>query len=240
MSVQRDGFVVELVGLAGCGKSTLCHRAAQLLREAGADVFEPSFELAHRRNTARRIAGKLGYAARDALRRPRAAHAAATAALATRQTSSTDALSTVFNLACVRGLLDALADRPGIHLFDQGFYGALWSVGFRARSPGDPVELASRLGRDLPRAPADLVVFVETAPETSLARARARTLEPDGGRSRLEQEGALDRAALALDMVREAACGSRVASVANDAPEPEPAARILADLVAEANREHRQ
>ena len=235
MSAPGRGFVVELVGLAGSGKSTLSHAAARCLRAAGAQVSEPSFDLAHGSSAAGRIARKLGYAGRDALRRPRAAAAAARAALATRQASASDALSAVFNLAYVRGLLDALVRRPGIHLLDQGFYGALWSVAFRAAAPGDATRLARRLAGGLGCRPADLVVFVEIAPETARARARARG--PEAGRSRLEREGgsdALDRARQALGAVREAARGARVASLSNEGPDPAAAAATLAELVAEA------
>ena len=45
---------IEFYGLPGCGKSTVSHKVAQLLREDGYIVEEPSYRIDHRRNFIKR------------------------------------------------------------------------------------------------------------------------------------------------------------------------------------------
>src|SRR2546430_8317182 len=45
MTMQRGSAVIEFVGLAGVGKSTLSHRVAEILQQRGWQVEQPTYSV---------------------------------------------------------------------------------------------------------------------------------------------------------------------------------------------------
>jgi len=178
----QDSFVVEFVGLPGAGKSTLSHAVAELLRSRGIPVTEPTWELTRGSSWLRKRVIKMGYASAIALGHPVWTLAALRRVRATRQQSLEDLLATAFNLLFVCGLLARVSKRRGIHLMDQGFFHALWSIDFSARAPARLVDLRVRSLRGGLLTRADLVVTLEVPSETAVDRMAARV----GTQSRLE------------------------------------------------------
>ncbi len=179
---SRDSFVVEFVGLPGAGKSTLSHAVAELLRARGERVSEPTYDLTRRSTWLWKRLQKLRYAGAIALGHPLWTAATLRRIRATRQHSVNDLLATSFNLLFVCGLLARVSRRPGIHLMDQGFFHALWSIDFSARAPERLVDVRvhARGGSLLTRA--DLVVMLDVPSDTAVSRMAARV----GTQSRLE------------------------------------------------------
>ncbi|MGI9435940.1 MAG: hypothetical protein ACR2Q4_14125 [Geminicoccaceae bacterium] len=175
----RPGFIVEFVGLPGAGKSTIAHALAKRLRAEGELVTEPTREVSMSQGRRWR---KAAHALRSFLYNPRSGIQGIRLILMSRQRTLRDAAVAAFNFLYVRGVMEASACRPGIHLLDQGFCNALWTIGFSAQvdDPLTPFRDATDcLWGKLP----DLVLLVTARPATVVARLRARP----GVGSRLEQ-----------------------------------------------------
>jgi hypothetical protein len=137
---------VEFLGLPGVGKSTVCRRAAALLRQRGLTVTEPLRALDDRsglRVTLRGYRGKALGALHELLEQPRSAVRDLGAIAGTGQPSPNVLARIQLNWLVKRSLLRRLAETPGIHLFDEGLFQALWSIALEGR-PGT-VHRAGRL-----------------------------------------------------------------------------------------------
>ena len=124
-------ITVEFVGLPASGKSSIAHALGHELRRLGVSSEEPTYELAHARAPARRIAGKSRWAARAMLRQPRAVRSALGLVARSRQPGLRDAAGTAFNLIFLSGLVGT----PGsaIRILDQGPTQGIASVWWRGR-----------------------------------------------------------------------------------------------------------
>src|SRR5205814_9972660 len=85
MTMQRGSAVIEFVGLAGVGKSTLSHRVAEILQQRGWQVEQPTYSVDHEMRAWRRLLLKLRLVTAEASFRPACAVHSAHAILATRQ-----------------------------------------------------------------------------------------------------------------------------------------------------------
>jgi hypothetical protein len=205
------GFIVEFVGLPGCGKSVVSHAVAEILRATQPRISERSFAIAHRSGAARRRLTKLGFAGRSILQHPRSVLSLVHEIARSGQGRWLEAVAKTLDLLFVCGLVAHLSRRPGIHVLDQGFFSGLWSVCFRA-SANVPLERLVEIGtRCCGRSPADLVVVLEVAPATAVERLLGRSgpasrlqrsLENGGATSQLERD--LRAAVRSLRKAREA------------------------------------
>jgi thymidylate kinase len=167
-------LLVTFVGLPGTGKSTLCARAARLLRQRGIPCRvceETAF---------RRIRNKAAWVAREAIGNPRRAARTVRGILATRQRSALDLVKMVVNWFCLSFLIRRFAAAGGVSLFDEGLFQALWSIGLGARN-GDWLSSLPLLD-PVPPAPNLTVVF-----RSSLETIERRLAARPGRSSRLEQ-----------------------------------------------------
>lgn len=130
--------IAEFFGLAGCGKSTLAHAAAQALREMGCNVNEPSH--AHQqygipRQHVIRLAMGLGYVCRY----PGHAMRGLRQLARTRQRSLDDSRAVLCNWLYKVAIVDRFLARPGgkadLCILDEGIVHALWSVCLRGARP---------------------------------------------------------------------------------------------------------
>ena len=181
MDASPRTLIVEFIGLPGAGKSTVARRVAGLLRDLEIPVRETLREFAdERRGVA--LARKLTVVSKGILSRPWFAYRSARAVGRTRQQSAKDALKVLHNWILIVSLIGARARSRGVHLFDQGIFQALWSIGYSA---GD-----ARFGdvwtnlRPMTPKP-DLVVIVECDPPMIVKRRIATRSE--GGGSRIEK-----------------------------------------------------
>lgn len=245
-------FVVEFVGLPGAGKSTLSHALANALRANGEIVTEPTYEITRGRDRRWR---KAIFAAHTLLRHPRLSVVGLNQILVSRQRTLRDLIFGAFNFLYICGLMKKIAREPGIHILDQGFFGALWTIRFSAAAstPLAPLIRAGLqcCGRDR----LDLVFLIEARPETVLARLRARP----GTDSRLEGRGGASRFGAQLDaalctlaqirasleaLARDGQVCLRLETVDNDAPQNRDqteavAAVVRSALESTARRSHR-
>jgi hypothetical protein len=197
--------IVEFVGIPCCGKSTVSHAAARTLRDVGIETSESSYRIAHQRTPAGRRIAKLGFALRCVAVHPLASATLLLEVARTGQRRRREGLAAAFNLLYVCGLVAERARRPGLHLLDQGFFGALWSVCFAAGSAERLARLMAVGIRCCGGRPCDAVLLVEADLSDCLAWLWARP----GRTSRLERqlaagegETALLAAQQALQIVR--------------------------------------
>ena len=247
------GWVVEFVGLPGCGKSTVSHAVAEVLRGSGQQISERSFEIAHRLNDSPRRLAKLRLALRTVLLHPWWALSLAIQIAQSGQRSWVEAAARIFDLLYVCGLVAKQSRRAGIHLLDQGFFSSLWSICFAASSAvplGRLVEIGTKC---CGRSPADLVIVLDVEPATAVER----LLRRPGTTSRLERRAAtpgferdLQAAVASLRQVRAVLCaretawGVRIVSGkearAANTQAPEVAELVLASLPSAPPASHRE
>src|SRR2546430_938446 len=67
MTMQRGSAVIEFVGLAGVGKSTLSHRVAEILQQRGWQVEQPTYSVDHEMRAWRRLLLKLRLVTAEAI-----------------------------------------------------------------------------------------------------------------------------------------------------------------------------
>ena len=181
-------LTVEFLGVPGAGKSTVSVRVAQILSAKGIRVEQPSYPLAHGVGFVRRAARKSLPVLREILTHPVYAVRSSWAILSTRQDSAVVLVKMIFNWLLVSSLVRC-ADGPGVHLYDQGIFQALWSIELGGR-PGAMRRLVDRLGAEIPLP--RVVTVLEASQGTSERRLDAR---PDRA-SRLDRRDPGDRALL--------------------------------------------
>src|SRR5258708_2736630 len=123
----RQSVWVEFVGLPGVGKSEASRVLAGVLRQRGHAGFEPSYQLDHETAPARRVAAKLWLAARGWAYRPHQSRLWLQALLESGQESAQRLRAVALNWFYLVGSARRSAERPGIHVFDQGLLQAGWS-----------------------------------------------------------------------------------------------------------------
>lgn len=178
-------LIVEFAGLPGAGKTALSRAVAHRLRQRGIPVIETGVCFPNTSSIVR--ARKTLRVLTEILRRPGYAHRCARAVWGSRQRSVLDAIKTLHNWLFVSRLMRETRAGDCVLLLDQGLYQALWSIGYSARN-GHLSTMAAALSDGFARP--NLVVIVETSPETAAHRLTTR---PHGG-SRLERARDLDPA----------------------------------------------
>jgi AAA domain len=164
------GFVVELFGLPGSGKS---HFARELLRgsaEIEMPVNLPGAGVGPAVPSLPRMARKLGLVAGQMLQRP-VPSCIAMRSIVSAQRPRTEGLSRCVQWAVTQRLLTSAGRRPGVHLFDEGLLQALWSVALRGDVTPTLRVLERRSGRS---AMPDLVVVVHASIDEIEDRLAAR------------------------------------------------------------------
>jgi predicted kinase len=176
------GLVVEFVGLPGAGKSALSRQVADLLRAEGSTVSEPTARL-DQSGAAWRTLAKVGYGIISVTASPLNAIRWMRTFVTMKQRGLSDLGRVGLNWFFLAGLTRALANRPGVHLLDQGIVQGLWSAAYGAREKTiSGREIVAALLASLP--PRILVIVVETSPDIVRNRLHARA----GGDSRLERD----------------------------------------------------
>jgi hypothetical protein len=131
------------------------------------------------------------------MRRPHPALRLVREVARSRQRSRREGIAKTLDLLAICGLVADRADKPGVHLLDQGFFTGLWSICFRAASDV-PLEQLVAIGTDLcGRPPADLVIVLDVPPPTALQRLTQRS----GAGSRLQKR--LDAGTASAGMQRD-------------------------------------
>lgn len=188
------GVHVEFLGLPGAGKSTMSRAVAAALRGRRIPVTEPTYRLDHMVGNGARQAVKLWYSLRRVIRRPRLSARWARTVLGSHQRAFGSSWVEIMNLLYLLELVRSEAARPGVHLFDQGLFQALWSLAYDSAAPDViPPLVVERVRRSLPRTVVVVVV------EASVATARARLLARPGATSRLQRDVTAGRSAAAFE-----------------------------------------
>ena len=199
MNSKRGSTVIEFVGLAGVGKSTISHRVAEILEQRGWRVEQPTYSADHEMRAWQRLLLKLRLVTAEAVFHPATAVRSLRAILATRQSSAADVIGLTVNWLFMSSLIRKADRRSGVHVFDEGQFNALWSIGFSATSGGTGGILAE-LARQ--RSKPVVVALIEA----DIAAVRARLDLRKTGLSRLERTGSADdaweRARRALQQVK--------------------------------------
>jgi len=180
--VNGGAVTVEFFGLPASGKSTLSHRVAQILANAGMRVEQPAYFLAHGLGRCERSIRKSRHVAGEILLHPGYALRSMEAILATRQRSVSDLVKMVFNWLLVSSLVRPKRYFRGVRLLDQGVFQAFWSVGFSAKTD----DLRSLIGSLRARVPTPTAVAVVEASLATIQRRLEARREFD---SRVEQLG---------------------------------------------------
>jgi hypothetical protein len=125
--------LVEFLGLSGAGKSAVSHQVAERLRRRGLSVREPTLRLApegRRRSVWKRTLKSL-HVARELVMHPLASLRSLKSMSATRQQRLRLLFRMGFNWLMLSSLMRT--HRRSLHLFDQGTFQALWSIGLEGR-----------------------------------------------------------------------------------------------------------
>jgi len=184
---------VEFLGLPGAGKTTMSRAVAAALRERRIPVTEPTYRVDHKVGNGVRQAVKLWYSLRRMIRRPLLSARWARTVLGSHQRALGSSWLETANLLYLLELIRSEAARPGVHLFDQGLFQALWSLAYDSASPDViPRLVLERVRRSLPRTAVVVVV------EASVTTVRARLLERPGTTSRLQRALTNGRSAAAF------------------------------------------
>ena len=167
---------------------------AAALRQRSVPVMEPTYRLDHVAGKLARQAAKLWYALRHVIRDPRTSVRWIRTVLGSRQRAFASSWVEGINLLYLLDLIRNQEARPGVHLFDQGLFQALWSLGYDATltdviSPPVIQEIRSCLPETA------VVVLVEA----SVGAARARLLGRLRTTSRVQRDVAVGRSALAFE-----------------------------------------
>ena len=194
-------FVIEFLGLPGSGKSTLSHRVAQMLREIGVPVEEPTYTLTHMPSPWIRLFKKGLRVGWGALCMPRCASILTRAVISSHPESAAVML---VNLLFVATLVRKPRRGPTIAILDQGVFQAVWSIGFRGDERAITRCVAALVGCDLlPSAVVAMDVPVDVV--------RNRLSQRSGAASALEKTGIDDaswqRAASVYEQIKEALYG---------------------------------
>jgi len=205
------GFVVELFGLPGSGKSYLAMELLPISADIGRPInltvacVVPAVPPPPRRPR------KLGLAARQMLHRPVPSFITMRS-IVMFQRPRTGGLGRCVQWAITQRLLTSAGRSPGVHLFDEGLLQALWSVGLRGDVTPTLRSLEQRSGR---YAMPDLVVTVHVSIDEIADRLAARLSR----HSRLQER--LDPIARRRELARGAELvGSLVAWWEHVAPGP--------------------
>jgi len=163
--------LVEFLGLSGAGKSAVSHQVAERLRRRGLPVREPTLRLAPegRRRSVWKRALKTLHVARELVMHPLTSLRSLKSMSATRQQRLRLLFRMGFNWLMLSSLMRT--HRRSLHLFDQGTFQALWSIGLEGRR-GVVGRVGPRLVATVP-AP-DAVVVIEARPEVVADRLRVR------------------------------------------------------------------
>lgn len=165
------GFVIELFGLPGVGKSRLATELLRASAEIGLPLERPVAGIDPAASGVVRIGRKLGLAAAECSLRPARSAAAALAILGSQRAGVTAGVPRWAHWVVVQRLMSSALRSPGRHLFDEGVLQALWSIGLR----GDVTRALDRVGATPGRwALPDLVVFVHATLEVIDGRLGAR------------------------------------------------------------------
>ena len=156
---MTPGFVVELFGLPGSGKSHLTAEALRIAADIGQPVNLPFERVGPSVPSLPRMARKLGLAAGQMLRRPVPSFTTMRS-IAISQRPRTEGLGRCVQWAITQRLLTRAGRSPGVHLLDEGLLQALWSVGLRGDVTPTLRSLERRSGR---YAVPDLVVTVHAS-----------------------------------------------------------------------------
>ncbi len=165
------GFIVELCGLPGVGKSSLARDVAAGSAERGDGVAMPTAAIGPEVGAVRRIGRKLRLVTEESLRRPVSSGEAAWRIARSGQGGIGPVASRWVQWEATQRLMAEARSTPGVHLFDEGVTQALWSLGLRGDSSATLGALGATTGRwDHP----DLIAVLDRPIETVDARLRRR------------------------------------------------------------------
>ena len=203
---RSRGVLVEFIGLPGSGKSTIAHALADLLRDRGEPVSEPTWHNDHASRRPMRALRKASLALSASMRDRARARELVDWVRNSRQPTTRETVKLVVNALYLAEATERCARAQGVHIFDQGLLQELWSVLYRARQNEN---LERRCADQMVMCGARLNVVIVDAPLGVLQRRlEARTQ----GASRLERHlrdsgphAALQRAVFAQRRVEEVA-----------------------------------
>jgi len=192
----RHSMVVEFLGLPGSGKTTVSKRIAEYLSQWGLTILEPVRELSDRSGLSgslRGYHGKSYLVASELMAHPAGSWRALRVLLRSGQPSLAVLFKVTFNWLMQCSLLRSCRSTRVVHLFDEGIFQALWSIGLEGR-PGVIRELRSMLHDTLSRP--DVVVVLDADPTVIADRLRHRgTRDSRADRDWLDDPDAVLRAA---------------------------------------------
>ena len=193
MNAANRPLVVEFLGLPAVGKSTVSRRTADYLAQWGLPVIEPVRMLSDRSGLGPRLRGYRGKSlliAREMLAHPAHSFRSILAIGATGQPSLSVLLMIIANWLMQCSLLRSCRRTRAVHLFDEGIFQGLWSIGYEGR-PGAVHRVGASLHAAL-RMP-DVVAVVEADLGTVSQRLERRK----GHESRADRQWPEDGRAIA-------------------------------------------
>ncbi|MDX8363746.1 AAA family ATPase [Cytobacillus sp. Hm23] len=141
---NHNDIMVEFIGIPGVGKTTLSHMLAKSLSVKGFHVNEPTYKINSKKEFFKKIT-KLLYIMKILITAPNICIYAIQIILKTHQKSYKDFIKTASNLLFVIAIIKSNSTKKGIHILDQGFFQALWSIEYSAHHLIKPLDLKQLL-----------------------------------------------------------------------------------------------
>jgi thymidylate kinase len=181
---RQRSVIIEFLGVPGSGKSTLSHSVADILREMGLYIKEPSYELDHQKNIFVRKTKKLYKAIIHLMSRPVYSMHHILEIVRSDQRHFIETLKLIINLLYISEYYGECRRRSGVYFFDQGFFQWLCSTLYSAqKSSALESNRIYRLIQYSIEQSKCMVISVHADPATAMARMEQR----GGSASRLEQ-----------------------------------------------------
>ncbi|NDI34863.1 AAA family ATPase [Chengkuizengella sediminis] len=128
---ENDNIMVEFLGVPGTGKTTISHMVSKSLSKNGVHVHEPTYAMNSMGKTRRQYT-KILSIIKVFLIAPRTCIYAIKLIIPSQQKSLKDFIKTVINLLFIIFIIKSCSNKKGVHILDQGFFQAIWSIEYSA------------------------------------------------------------------------------------------------------------
>ena len=183
MRNRPNGIIVEFVGLAGSGKTTISRATARLLRQTASLVTEPAFDFSRSTTDITRKLQRLRLAAQLIVQQPTQTQKWIKLLLTSKQKSGRDYYHTLLDILLTCSLNRQHQAQFGVHIFDQGVFQAVWSILYSSTRQPQQSVIIDAAHRTFQSAPRTVLVFLEVQPNTCAGRLQRRP----GSQSRMER-----------------------------------------------------
>jgi shikimate kinase len=170
---KKTPVFIEFLGLPGSGKTTLSHHAAEILREKGITVLEPTYLINNEVRTIQRYLIKSWYSIKLACLQPAWALNWLRFIVQSKQKTLQDFISMIVNCLYILEIYRHHGEHHDICFLDQGIYQALLSLSYNSKKE-NLIERQFVTAMDFLATLGLQVIHIETGVDTIVQRLKER------------------------------------------------------------------